>query len=390
MKLYLIELTKEPSERKHISEKLLNILDKIGQKTINTYIEADDKNIATSIKYNDLLNVLSNKDASQILDNIDMQSGIVQRIKSLCNLLRKDDNIDTLEESLNFLNMDFEGHWIQSYGQKLSSWGTEKTNSFITFLYYLNEIELIDVAKIRDEQIESLTELANSILKIRYDIRENATQLKALIYPQRSRTDNKLYFDSYLKELDEVSSLISKLKQLLDEDSNKISILMFAESLIMHLGNIIRTASNFSYQIKSILSELKDAKQHIFESYQQEIDRINSKILAKKLIELENNDSGKRHQNYENDALWKIFIDRVRDDEDLKKCIEKNYHPTHLMTINEKELLNISNMIISKKTSLHVRFTEILTSCKDKENKADEINNLIEWTKKLIGIDEDE
>ena len=60
------------------------------------------------------------------------------------------------------------------------------------------------------------------------------------------------------------------------------------------------------------------------------------------------------------------------------------------MLIEQNELQEVYNLIINKKNSIQSLFSDILKSCQENENKADDINNLVEWTKKLIGYDKDE
>lgn len=388
--LYLIELTKESNERKHISERFLNILKTIGQKSSNTFIEANDDSVTTSIKYNDLLNVLSNKGISSIIENIDLQSDIVIRLKSLCELLHEDEKLKSTNEILEFLNSEFESHWIQTYGRTLSRYNFYRTDTFIKFLYCLHDINSINNSQIKDEQNNKLIKVENEVARLRTSIRDNATQIKELLYPQKTRSDNKEYFGSYYSELSKLSSLIVNIKQLLDEESDKFSILMFTESLIAHLENIANTAKVFSSQIASILSKLKTAKKAIFSDFQEEIDEISKNALTRQLIELDRKESKKQHLNYDDDALWKIFIRKVRDDDSFKECLGGIYHPTLLMIINHNELSDLFEMVDNKRTSHNSLFTEILNSCKEKANAAREIDNLIEWTKKLIGLDEDE
>lgn len=388
--LYLIELTKESNERKHISERFLNILKTIGQKSSNTFIEANDDSVTTSIKYNDLLNVLSNKGISSIIENIDLQSDIVIRLKSLCELLHEDENLKSTYEILEFLNSEFESHWIQTYGRTLSRHNLYRTDTFIKFLYCLHDINSINNSQIKDEQNNKLIKVENEVASLRTSIRDNATQIKDLLYPQKTRSDNKEYFGSYYTELSKLSSLIVNIKQLLDEESDKFSILMFTESVIAHLENIANTAKVFSSQIASILSKLMAAKKAIFSDFQEEIDEISKNALTRQLIELDRKESKKQHLNYDDDALWKIFIRKVRDDDSFKECLGGIYHPTLLMIINHNELSDLFEMVDNKRTSHSPLFTEILDSCKEKANAAREIDNLIEWTKKLIGLDEDE
>lgn len=388
--LYLMEKANEQIEEREISEKFLNILELIGRKSSQVFIEADEDSIATSIKFNDLFKVLSDKNCNNIIKRIDLKSDLVQKLKSLCVLLHEEENNSSISETFEFLDSEFDDHWIQSYGTRLSSWGSTRGNTFIKLLYCLCDIETINLDEIKSEQVKDLLKIEGDIAELRESIRNNADDIKDYTYPQKSKIDKKDYFKNYLNELAKVSSLITSVKQLLDEEGDKFSVLMFTESLVLHLEEIVETAKKFSSQILSILEKLKEAKKSIFEEFQDEIDEINKNVLAKKLIELENKENSKQYTNYDDDALWKIFIARVRNDDGFKDCISKEYHPTHLMLIEQSELQEVFNIINNKKMSLQTQFSEILASCREKENKADEINNLIEWTKKLIGIDNDE
>ena len=390
VQLYLIEIAKEQIEEKHISEKFINILELVGRKSSTVFIEADEKSIATSIKFNDMLKVLSDKNCSNIINRIDLKSDLVKRLKSLCVLLHDEKSISSISEMFDFLDSEFDEHWIQSYGYRLSSWGSARGNTFIKFLYCLCDIESINLDEIRSEQVEYLLKIEGDIAELRESIRDNADEIKEYIYPQKSKIDKKDYFKNYLTELAKVSSLITSVKQLLDEESDKFSVLMFTESLVLHLEGIVEKAQKFSLQILSILNKLKEAKRSIFDDFQDEIDEINKNVLAKKLIELDNKENNKQYTNYEDEALWKIFIARVRNEEGFKDCIGKEYHPTRLMLIEQNDLQEVFNIINNKRMSVQTQFSEILASCKEKENKADEINNLIEWTKKLIGLNNDE
>jgi len=337
-----------------------------------------------------MLTILSDDNCSSIIDGIDLKSDLIQRLKSLCELMHKEEELSSTTEMLEFFNSEFEDHWIKSYGRKLSSWGNPRYDTFIKFIYCLCDIELINFDSIRKAQVANLTIIENDIAKLRETIRDNATELRELIYPQKPKNDKKDFFVNYLNELAKVSSLIAGVKQLLDVEKDKFSILMFTESLILHLRKIVATAQTFSSQVIMILSRLKGAKTNISKAFQDEIDRINDDVLSKKLIEIDNKENNKQHLNYDDDALWKIFITRVRNDDGFKECITKAYHPTHLMLIEQKELQDVYSVINNKNNSIQSAFTEILTSCREKNKIADEINNLIEWTKKLIGLDEDE
>lgn len=390
VQLYLTEITKEPAEKRHISERFMNILELIGRKSSPIFIEADEDSIPTSVKYNDMLSILSDDNCSSVIDGIDLKSDLVKRLKSLCELMHEEEAFSSTTDAFEFFNSKFEKHWIQSYGRRLSSWGSARGDIFIKLLYCLCDIELIDTESARNNQVVDLRNIESEVAKLRESIRENATELKDLVFPQKTKNDKKDFFGVYLTELAKVSSLIANIKQLLDEESDKFSILMFTESLLLHLQKIVETAQTFSSQVYSILSRLKGVKTSVSMSFQDEIDRINNDVLSKKLIEIDNKENNKQHLNYDDDALWKIFIGRVRNDDSFKECLSKAYHPAHLMLIEQKELQDIFGVINNKNNSVQSTFSEILTSCREKNKKADEINNLIEWTKELIGLDNDE
>lgn len=386
VQLYLIELTNESAEKKHLSEKFLHILEGIGRKTSPIFIKPDENDVWTSIKYADMLSLMQNKNTSSVIDSIDLQSGLIQRIITLCKLMQKDNNISSLSDGIDFIYSDFEDHWFKSYGRELSYYHSNKGDTFIRLLYFLCSVSIIERNDIRESQFEDLTKIAEEISELRGTIREDVTEIKELVY----RNDKKGYFTNYLEELGKVSSLITNVKQLLDEEYSKFSILIFVESLICHLENITEEAQNLSKQIKSILSGLKKAKDNIQTHYQAEIDEINKDALAKKLIEIYNSENKKSHPNYENDALWKIFISKVRNDDDFKECLNENYRPTCLKSIDYNALQKALDVIQTKQSTLQNTFSEILTTCQEKKTQADEINNLIEWTKQLIGSDENE
>lgn len=391
IQLYLTEITKEPAEKRHVSERFMNILELIGRKTSPIYIEADEESVPTSVKYNDMLRILSDDNCSRVLEGIDLKSDLVKRLKSLCELMHEEEAMSSIADAFDFFDSEFEDHWIQSYGRRLSSWGSTRGDVFIKILYCLCDIDLIDIESARNNLIIGLKNVESEVAKLRESIRENATELKDLVFPQKSKNEKKEFFGVYLTELAKVSSLIACIKQLLDEESDKFSMLMFTESLILHLKQIVGKANSFSIQIQSILLRLKEAKKSIFDSFQEEIDDIYKNDLAKKLIAIEISESNNKQNNsYDDDALWKIFISRVRNDDKFKDCIGKAYHPTHLMLIEQNELQEVYNLIINKKNSIQSLFSDILKSCQENENKADDINNLVEWTKKLIGYDKDE
>jgi hypothetical protein len=264
-------------------------------------------------------------------------------------------------------------HFIETYHQAL---GGYRYPELIQALYNLSYINTLDKKSEITNVQEKITQLGDSLTKIRTQIVDTLSDIKDIL------NENKT-FSSYPEKLSKALTGITKAKQILD-NAPSFSTLLIINSICGHFDEILDNSQLFFKQINTIYSALQSQKGDV-DRYQDEIDEMYQHPLTETLLNFEYRT--KRSDNY----LWKrFFLINLKSDDEYR-LFEVKFNPFDFerLYINNDRLKRMVQKLVEifqkSKPDLEILLEKICNI----HNEAEETIKLREYVTELLNISEE-
>ena len=358
--LYLIE-------NKTINDSLKKLLDLVEKEY---RIHPNKENVVTKLNFNTLFKILT-KDKENLKthnDEFDLSSDFLLKLYTFTQNMLKEDELKDINMLYNFLDTEFESHWIQTYHEEMGAYSVKNLTKLLYSLAYIKTLNYNDLKN----DIESrVNEIDKKLEAIRSEIVERLENLQKILNENEA-------LSSYPEKLSKLKKGLTYIKSFIDNNIS-CSGLLIANSLLEHLNSVLNNANRFSSQLEDIYKKIGSKKDEV-DIVQDKIDEIYSDSLSEKLISFEY--QTKRNNEY----LWKrtYLKENLKQSDEYEKLWGENkggyYNPFTQSVIADYKITNLNGFLTNTSSRLLPMFNDTLNKLKEKQemvNRTKELNNYI-------------
>ncbi len=370
----------------YVNSTLLAILKDISSKESHLRLVPKEDNVKVSLNFDQIYQILANQDkVNVLLAEFDKESSFVSKLQKFVQMMTSNTPcFSTTTEMLNYMSGELDNHWITNYNDKMS-YGFSSGAVLMRLLLLNSKTSNYNI----NEFVNTLLKMTESntleLRNTRSAFESTSDSLYNNLYAnqnQKFKSDN-MPFKNYQSDLGEFNKLLIKLKQLITEQPESLSLLLIIESILIRIKNIIASAKSLNEQIVGINASIETKKGKIQRDYQEKIDSIYLDPLAVKLIEFSDSDRGDIPK-YNIDTCWKRYSGKIRNEDSLKNILTANLSPAKESRIEEQKITDLNTMIDQVDNNLKTWFEKILTTCQQCQTKANAFNDLESYIRELL------
>jgi flagellin-like hook-associated protein FlgL len=310
------------------------------------------------------------------VEEFDLNSDFLTSLYSLIENLEMEDALKDINNFYKFIDTDFESHWIQTYHEELGSYSVKNLTKL---LYCLAYIERLDYDELKNS-------ISNKVTKTEQDLESKRTGIVEQLEGLRNVLNENEAMSSYPEKLSKLKTGITYIKNLID-NNNSYSCLLIVNSLLEQLDNVLDNADAFCSQLEDIYTKIEAQKKRV-DNIQESIDEIYSGSLAEKLISFEY--QTKRNNEY----LWKrtYLKENLKQSDEYEHIFENKtfYNPFTRSTIIEDKISKFALYIEGLSKRLLPTFNETLNKLKEKQEKANKVEELNNYISELLNTEDDD